>query len=107
MIVNEKNNVNYGISYSNTSYDQTNTFDAADDKNFENYSSNIRYNFNFSPTTQLSSKLILNKTDSSFKKKNLTQNKENKRRKIVNLELTEEEITQHKQFIKKIPSSIW
>ena len=64
-IVNEKNNINYGISYSNTSYDQTNTFDAADDKNFENYSSNIRYNFNFSPTTQLSSKLILNKTDSS------------------------------------------
>ena len=64
-VVNEKNNINYGISYSNTSYDQTNTFDAADDKNFENYSSNIRYNFNFSPTTQLSSKLILNKTDSS------------------------------------------
>tara|TARA_A100001015_G_scaffold194477_1_gene216796 strand:+ start:1918 stop:3237 length:1320 start_codon:yes stop_codon:yes gene_type:complete len=64
-IVNEKNNINYGISYSNTSYDQTNTFDAADDKNFENYSSNIRYNFNFSPTTQLSSKLILNKIDSS------------------------------------------
>jgi len=63
-IVNEKNNINYGISYSNTSYDQTNTFDAADDKNFENYSSNIRYNFNFSPTTQLSSKLILNKIDS-------------------------------------------
>ena len=64
-IVNEKNNINYGISYSNTVYDQTNTFDAADDKNFENYSSNIRYNFNFSPTTQLSSKLILNKIDSS------------------------------------------
>ena len=64
-VVNEKNNINYGISYSNTSYDQTNTFDAADDKNFENYSSNIRYNFNFSSTTQLSSKLILNKTDSS------------------------------------------
>ena len=40
-VVNEKNNINYGISYSNTSYDQTNTFDAADDKNFENYSSNI------------------------------------------------------------------
>ena len=64
-IINEKNNVNYGISYSNTSYDQTNTFDAADDKNFENYSSNIRYNFNFSSKTQISSKLILNKTDSS------------------------------------------
>ena len=64
-VVNEKNNVNYGISFSNISYDQTNTFDAADDKNFENYSSNIRYNFNFSPTTQLSSKLILNKIDSS------------------------------------------
>lgn len=64
-VVNEKNNVNYRISYSNTSYNQTNTFDAADDKNFENYSSNIRYNFNFSPTTQLSSKLILNKIDSS------------------------------------------
>ena len=64
-VVNEKNNINYGISYSNTSYDQTNTFDSADDKNFENYSSNIRYNFNFSPTTQLSSKLILNKIDSS------------------------------------------
>ena len=64
-VVNEKNNINYGISYSNTSYDQTNTFDAADDKNFENYSSNIRYNFNFSPKTQLSSKLIVNKTDSS------------------------------------------
>ena len=64
-VVNEKNNVNYGISYSNTSYDQTNTFDAANDKNFENYSSNIRYNFNFSSKTQISSKLILNKTDSS------------------------------------------
>ena len=64
-VFNEKNNLNYGISYSNTSYDQTNTFDSADDKNFENYSSNIRYNFNFFPTTQLSSKLILNKTDSS------------------------------------------
>ena len=63
-IINEKNNINYGISYSNTVYDQTSTFDAADDKNFENYSSNIRYNFNFSPTTQLSSKLILNKIDS-------------------------------------------
>ena len=64
-IFNEKNNVNYGISYSNTIYDQTNAFDAADDKNFENYSSNIRYNFNFSSKTQISSKLILNKTDSS------------------------------------------
>ena len=50
---------------------------------------------------------VLNKTDSSFKKNNLTQNTENERRKIVNIELTEEEITQHKQFIKKIPSSIW
>ena len=64
-VINEKNNINYAISYSNTVYDQTNTFDAADDKNFKNYSSNIRYNYNFSPKTQLSSKLILNKIDSS------------------------------------------
>ena len=64
-VINEKNNINYAISYSNTVYDQTNTFDAADDKNFKNYSSNIRYNYNFSPKTQLSSKLILNKIDST------------------------------------------
>tara|TARA_Y100000591_G_C21796497_1_gene679627 strand:+ start:153 stop:1472 length:1320 start_codon:yes stop_codon:yes gene_type:complete len=63
-VINEKNNINYGLSYSNTSYDQTSTFDAADDKDFENFSSNIRYNFNISPTIQISSKLILNKTDS-------------------------------------------
>ncbi len=63
-VVNEKNNINYSISYSNTHYDQTNTFDVADDKNFESISSNIRYNFNLSPKTQLSSKFILNRIDS-------------------------------------------
>ena len=64
-IIDKKNNINYGLSYSKTKYDETINFDTAEDKNFENYSSNIRYNYNFSPKTQLSSKVIFSKTDST------------------------------------------
>ena len=64
-IINEKSNINYGLSYSKTTYDRTSNFDVANNKNFENYSSNIRYNYNFSPKIQLSSKVIFSETDST------------------------------------------
>ena len=62
--LNEKNNINYGLSYSDTSYVSTPAFDEAKDKDNGVYSSFIRHNYNFSKNIQLGTKLIYNKTES-------------------------------------------
>ena len=57
-IINEKNNLNYGLSYSDTSYVQNAAFDTAADSDSGAYSSFIRYNYNLTKKTQLGTKLI-------------------------------------------------
>ena len=44
---NEKNNINYGLAYSETSYDRSSAFTTADDNDSDVYSSFIKHNFNF------------------------------------------------------------
>ena len=63
-IINEKNNLNYGLSYSDTSYVQNAAFDTAADNDSAAYSSFIRYNYNLTKKTQLGTKLIWGRTES-------------------------------------------
>jgi len=63
-IINEKNNINYGLSYSDTSYDDNATFDTATDSDSGVYSSFIRHNYNLTKKTQLGTKFILGRTES-------------------------------------------
>ena len=62
-ILNEKNNINYSIGYSNTLYEDNPTFDTANDNNNSVYSSSIRHNFNFTNKIQFGTKLILNRSE--------------------------------------------
>ena len=62
-ILNEKNNFNYSIGYSDTHYEDNPTFDTANENNNSVYSSFIRHNFNFTNKIQLGTKLILNRTE--------------------------------------------
>ena len=57
--INKKNNISYGTSYSKTKYDTNQTFTTARENNIDNYSSNIRYNYNFTPKDKLSSKIFV------------------------------------------------
>ena len=63
-IINEKNNINYSLGISNTTYVVTPVFDTASDNNNDVYSSFIRHNYNLSKTIQIGTKLILNRTES-------------------------------------------
>tara|TARA_B100001250_G_C19795640_1_gene788586 strand:+ start:330 stop:1652 length:1323 start_codon:yes stop_codon:yes gene_type:complete len=63
-IINEKNNINYSLGISNTTYVLTPVFDTASDNNNDVYSSFIRHNYNLSKTIQIGTKLILNRTES-------------------------------------------
>ena len=63
-IINEKNNLNYGLSYSDTSYVQNAAFDTAADSDSGAYSSFVRYNHNLTKKTQLGTKLIWGRTES-------------------------------------------
>ena len=60
---NEKHNINYGLSFSETSYNMSAAFSTADDNNNDTYSSFLRHNFNFTKKSQLGTKLILNRTE--------------------------------------------
>ena len=62
-ILNEKNNFNYSVGYSNTHYKDNITFDTANDNNNSVYSSFIRHNFNFTNKIQFGTKLILNRSE--------------------------------------------
>ena len=63
-IINEKNNFNYGFSYSDTSYVQNVDFDTAADDDSGAYSSFIRYNYNLTKKSQLGTRLIFGRTES-------------------------------------------
>ena len=63
-IINEKNNLNYGLSYSDTSYVQNAAFDTAADSDSAAYSSFVRYNHNLTKKTQIGTKLIWGRTES-------------------------------------------
>ena len=63
-IINEKNNLNYSLGYSDTSYVQNAAFDTAAENDSGTYSSFIRHNYNFTKKIQLGTKLILNRTES-------------------------------------------
>ena len=60
---NDKHNINYGLSFSETSYNMSAAFTTADDNNNDTYSSFIRHNFNFKKKSQLGTKLILNRVE--------------------------------------------
>ena len=62
-ILNEKNNFNYSIGYSDTHYEDNPTFDEANENNNSVYSSFIRHNFNFTKKIQFGTKLILNRSE--------------------------------------------
>ena len=63
-IINEKNNLNYSLGYSDTSYVENVAFDTAAENDSGTYSSFVRYNHNFTKKIQLGTKLILNRTES-------------------------------------------
>jgi len=63
-VINEKNNLNYGLGYSDTSYVENSTFDTAAENDSGTYSSFIRHNYNFTKNIQLGTKLIVNRTES-------------------------------------------
>ena len=60
---NEKHNINYGLAFSETSYDNSSSFTTADDNDNDVYSSFIKYNFNLTNKAQLGTKFILNRTE--------------------------------------------
>ena len=60
---NDKHNINYGLSFSETSYNMSAAFSTADDNNNDTYSSFIKHNFNFTKKSQLGTKLILNRVE--------------------------------------------
>ena len=60
---NDKHNINYGLSFSETSYNMSAAFSTADDNNNDTYSSYIKHNFNFTKKSQLGTKLILNRVE--------------------------------------------
>ena len=60
---NDKHNINYGLSFSETSYNMSAAFSNADDNNNDTYSSFIRHNFNLTKKSQLGTKLILNRVE--------------------------------------------
>ena len=60
---NDKHNINYGLSFSETSYNMSAAFTTADDNNNDTYSSFIRHNFNLTKKSQLGTKLILNRVE--------------------------------------------
>ena len=63
-IINEKNNLNYGFSFSDTNYVQTTIFDTAKDNDNGTYLSFIRHNYNLTKKTQLGTKLSLGRIES-------------------------------------------
>jgi len=62
-IINEKNNINYGLGFSDTDYLDTPAFDTAHENNNKIYSSFIRYNYNLTKKIQLGTKFILNRAE--------------------------------------------
>ena len=60
---NEKHNINYGLAYSETSYDRSSSFTTADDNDSDVYSRFIKYNFNITKSSQIGTKFILNRTE--------------------------------------------
>ena len=63
LILNEKNNINYSLAFSDTVYNSNSKFPSANESNSNVYSSFIRHNYNFSNNKQLGSRLILNRTE--------------------------------------------
>ena len=61
--INEKHNINYGLAFSETSYERSSAFTAADDNDSDVYSRFIKHNFNFTKKSQLGTKIILNRTE--------------------------------------------
>ena len=59
---NEKHNINYGVAFSETSYERSSAFTTADDNDSDVYSTFVKYNLNFNKKSQLGTKLILNRT---------------------------------------------
>ena len=64
LIINEKNNFNYGLSYSDTSYVWTENFSESTDNDSGTYASFIRHNYNFTNKIQFGTRIILNRTES-------------------------------------------
>ena len=60
---NEKHNINYGVAFSETSYERSSAFTTADDNDSDVYSTFVKYNLNFNKKSQLGTKLILNRTE--------------------------------------------
>ena len=60
---NEKHNINYGVAFSETSYERSSAFTTADDNDSDVYSTFVKYNLNFTKKSQLGTKLILNRTE--------------------------------------------
>ena len=63
LILNEKNNINYSLAFSDTVYNTNSKFPSANESNSNVYSSFVRHNYNFSNNKQLGSRLILNRTE--------------------------------------------
>ena len=63
-IINEKNNLNYGFSFSDTAYVRTSVFDTAKDNDNGTYLGFIRHNYNLTKKTQLGTKLSLGRIES-------------------------------------------
>ncbi|MBB12766.1 MAG: hypothetical protein CMC78_01180 [Flavobacteriaceae bacterium] len=63
LILNEKNNINYSLAFSDTVYNSNSKFPSANESNSNVYSSFVRHNYNFSNNKQLGSRLILNRTE--------------------------------------------
>ena len=63
-IINNKNNLNYSINYSESKYKNGTGFESAYFNDRETVASNIRYNYNISNQTQLSAKIIKSNIES-------------------------------------------
>ena len=63
LIINEKNNINYSLAFSDTVYNTNSKFPSANESNSNVYSSFVRHNYNFSNNKQLGTRLILNRTE--------------------------------------------
>ena len=63
LILNEKNNINYSLAFSDTVYNTNSKFPSANESNSNVYSSFVRHNYNLSNNKQLGTRLILNRTE--------------------------------------------
>ena len=64
-IIDDKKNMNYGLSYSVLHNDENHKYTTANETNNHTYSSNVRYNYNLSKKSQLSGKLTYSVIDSN------------------------------------------